>query len=132
MRSRIVTALLAAVVSVPVLAGAAAADPVALNAPYARAAAKVGQDRTLLAAKNVSSSARSSSLPSGTYCVKVSDPTIDLPNAAVLATVNNRRAMITAIVQPHSYCGNEADTITIVTTDSNNNPVDVPFTVAVL
>ncbi|MFB4427007.1 hypothetical protein C5F59_038765 [Streptomyces sp. QL37] len=45
-------------------------------------------------------------------------------------TVNNQRAMITAI--PNSNCNGLTCTITVVTSNYNNDVVDVPFTVAVL
>ncbi|MFF3216941.1 hypothetical protein ACFYYB_40750 [Streptomyces sp. NPDC002886] len=130
MRTRILALTAAALVSVPVLAANAWAAPTDLNAPYARAAARVGGDATLLATKNVSSAARVNGRPVGYYCVAVSDATVNLSDAAVLATVNNNRAMITAI--PNSSCNGQSRTITIVTTDHANAPVDVPFTVAVL
>ncbi|MFC9650666.1 MULTISPECIES: hypothetical protein [unclassified Streptomyces] len=60
----------------------------------------------------------------------MSDPTINLANAAVVATVNNNRSMITAI--PNSNCNGKSRTITIVTSNYNNDAADVPFTVAVL
>ncbi|MGX1274920.1 hypothetical protein [Streptomyces phaeoluteigriseus] len=130
MRTRILALVTAAVASMTVLAGTASAAPADLNAPYARAAAKVAGDGTLLAAKNVVSAERFNGRPTGYYCVAVSDPTIDLRNAAVLATVNNYRAMITAI--PNSNCNGRTNTITVVTTDYTNDFRDVPFTVAVL
>jgi hypothetical protein len=130
MRTRILALVTAAVASMTVLAGTASAAPANLNAPYARAAAKVGADGTLLATKNVSSVARLNGRPAGYYCVAVSDPTIDLSEAAVLATVNNFRSMITAI--PNSNCNRQSRTITVVTSNYNNDAADVPFTVAVL
>lgn len=131
MRIRNMTlAAAAAAATVSVLAGTATAAPADLNAPYARAAAKVAADGTLLATKNVSSVARVSGKPAGFYCVAVSDPTVDLGNAAVVATANNFRAMITAI--PNSNCNGQTNTITVVTSNYNNESTDVPFTVAVL
>ncbi|KQX65504.1 hypothetical protein [Streptomyces sp. Root1310] len=123
MRTRLLTLVTAAVASMTVLAGTASAAPADFNAPYARAAAKVGADGTLLATKNVASSERFNGQPAGYYCVRVSDPTMDLRNAAVLAT-------ITTI--PNSNCNGYTRTITVVTTDYNNNLSDFPFTVAVL
>ncbi|MGA5193125.1 hypothetical protein [Streptomyces exfoliatus] len=130
MRTRIPALATAALSSVLVLSGTATAAPLDMNAPYARAAARVSADGTLLATKNIASAARFNGQPAGYYCVQVSDPTIDLRNAAVLATVNNMRAMITAI--PNSSCNGQNRTITIVTTNHSNTPADVPFTVAVL
>ncbi|MFF9703578.1 hypothetical protein ACF1FE_20675 [Streptomyces griseofuscus] len=129
MRTRFL-ALAVATASVPLLAGSASAAPADLNAPYARAAAKVSANGSLLATKNVASSERLEGRPAGYYCVAVSDPTIDLRNAAVLATVNNNRSMITAI--PNSNCNGKTRTITVVTSNYHNDPADVPFTVAVL
>ncbi|MGW7064773.1 hypothetical protein ACWGHM_40650 [Streptomyces sp. NPDC054904] len=130
MRTRILTLAAAAMTSVLALSGTASAAPANLNAPYARAAAKVAGDGTLLATKNVASAARQNGHAAGYYCVQVSDPTVDLRDAAVVATVNNFRAMITAI--PNSNCNGLTRTITVVTSDYNNNLRDVPFTVAVL
>ncbi|MGW7064798.1 hypothetical protein ACWGHM_40785 [Streptomyces sp. NPDC054904] len=130
MRTRVLVLCAAVMASVTALSGTASAAPVALNAPYARAAAKVGADGTLLATKNVASSARQNGHAAGYYCVQVSDPTVNLRDAAVVATVNNYRAMITAI--PNSNCNGLTRTITVVTSDYNNNLRDVPFTVAVL
>lgn len=130
MRIRVLALAAAAVASVPLLAGPASAAPANLNAPYARAAAKVSADGTLLATKNVASAERVNGQPAGYYCVAVSDPTIDLRNAAVLATVNNFRSMITAI--PNSNCNGKTRTITVVTSNYHNDLADVPFTVAVL
>ncbi|WP_327187408.1 hypothetical protein [Streptomyces sp. NBC_01334] len=76
MRTRLLTLVTAAVASMTVLAGTASAAPADLNAPYARAAAKVGADGTLLATKNVASSEQFNGQPAGYYCVRVSDPTI--------------------------------------------------------
>ncbi|MFI8008391.1 hypothetical protein [Streptomyces sp. NPDC086010] len=87
-------------------------------------------DGTLLATKNVSSSERLNGRSAGYYCIAVSDPAIDLRTAAVVATVNNQRSMITAI--PNSNCNCKTRTITIVTSNYNNDAADVPFTVAVL
>ncbi|MGW6718050.1 hypothetical protein [Streptomyces sp. NPDC054995] len=130
MRTRVLALAAAAMASVTVLSGTATAAPADLNAPYARAAAKVSADGTLLAQKNVASAARQNGQAAGYYCVQVSDPTVNLRDAAVVATVNNYRAMITAI--PNSNCNGLTRTITVVTTDANNNLRDVPFTVAVL
>ncbi|ROR00435.1 hypothetical protein EDE04_7008 [Streptomyces sp. 2132.2] len=129
---RIVALVLAAVASVPVLAGAASATD--LYAPHARAAAKVSQAGLLLAEKNVSSAKRSTAQANntGVFCVKVSDSDIVVRDAAIVATVNNNRAMITAIGGAHPWCANDPDTITIVLTDSAGAAVDAPFTVAVL
>ncbi|MGW7052963.1 hypothetical protein [Streptomyces sp. NPDC054887] len=130
MRTRIIAFVAAIAASVTFMTGTASAAPADLNAPYARAAAKVGGDGTLLATKNVASAARLNGQSAGYYCVQVSDPTINLRDAAVLATVNNFRATITAI--PNSNCNGLTRTITVVTSDYNNNLRDVPFTVAVL
>lgn len=130
MRTRVLALAAAVMASVTVLSGTAAAAPTELNAPYARAAAKVAADGTLLAKKNVASAARLNGRPAGYYCVQVSDPTVNLRDAAVLATVNNQRAMITAI--PNSNCNGLTRTITVVTSNYNNDEADVPFTVAVL
>lgn len=131
---RFLTLTFAAATSVMALAGTASAAPADLYAPHAQAAAKVNASAVaapvLLAAKNVESVARGTS--AGSYCVKVSDPDIELKNSAVTATINNNRAMITAIPDPHPWCGNDPKTITIVITSSAGAALDAPFTVAVL
>ncbi|MGW7198908.1 hypothetical protein [Streptomyces chryseus] len=129
---RVLALVLAAVALVPALAGAAAAAD--LYAPHARAAAKVSSTGVLLAEKNVSSVTRSTAQVNntGVFCVKVSDPDIVVKDAAIVATVNNNRAMITAYGGAHGWCTNDPDTITIVLTDSAGAAVDAPFTVAVL
>ncbi|MCG0285201.1 hypothetical protein [Streptomyces sp. PSAA01] len=92
-------------------------------------------DATVLASKNVASVTRGSgTTAAGVYCVKVSDPNVvdDLANGAIVATLNNFRGEITAIGTPHAYCGGATDAITVVTSNSNGEPADRPFTVAVL
>ncbi|MFD8097329.1 hypothetical protein [Streptomyces malaysiensis] len=131
--SRVLVLVLGAVTALAAVSGSASAD--GMDAPYARAAAKVAQDATLLAAKNVASVTRGTGTTfAGVYCVKVSDLNVsdDLADAAIVATLSNYRGEITAIGAPHAYCGNAGDTITIVTSDSGGNPADRPFTVAVL
>ncbi|MFF3216939.1 hypothetical protein ACFYYB_40740 [Streptomyces sp. NPDC002886] len=59
----------------------------------------------------------------------ISFPTVNLRDAAVLATVNNSQTMITTITNTND--NGQTRTITIVTTSHANDPVDVPFTVAV-
>ncbi|MGW7018129.1 hypothetical protein ACWGGS_02010 [Streptomyces decoyicus] len=112
-------------------AGVATAAPADMNAPYARAAAKVSQDSSLLSAKNVRAVTRAAVNGAGYYCVYVSDPKIDLADAAITATISNSRGMITAIGAPHGYCGGSTDAITVVTSNIHGAPADLPFTVVV-
>ncbi|WP_167543257.1 hypothetical protein [Streptomyces violaceusniger] len=131
--SRVLVLILGAVTTLTALSGSASAD--GMDAPYARAAAKVAQDATVLASKNVASVTRGSgTTAAGVYCVKVSDPNVveDLADAAIVATLNNFRGEITAIGAPHAYCGRATDAITVVTSNSSGEPADRPFTVAVL
>ncbi|QLH24219.1 hypothetical protein [Streptomyces sp. Rer75] len=131
--SRVLALVLGAVTSLTALSGMASADD--MDAPYARAAAKVASDGTVLASKNVASVTRGTGTSAaGVYCVQVSDPNVsdDLDDAAIVATLNNYRGEITAIGAPHGYCGNATDTITVVTSNSSGTPADRPFTVAVL
>ncbi|MCD9899074.1 hypothetical protein LUR56_00945 [Streptomyces sp. MT29] len=111
--------------------GVANAAPADMDAPYARSAAKVAQDSTLLSAKNVRAVTRAAVNGAGFYCVYVSDPKIDLADAAITATINNSRGMITAIGSPHGYCGGSTDAITVVTSNIHGAPADLPFTVVV-
>ncbi|MFE9045969.1 hypothetical protein ACFYOG_34375 [Streptomyces sp. NPDC007818] len=129
-RARAIALTVAALVSVPVLAGTAVAAPADMYAPYARAAAKVAANGEVLAQKNVSSVTYGTA--AGSYCVKVSDPDIELKDAAVVATISNNRAMITAIGDPHPWCQSAANAITVVITDSAGAAMSAPFTVAVL
>ncbi|MFF4181509.1 hypothetical protein [Streptomyces sp. NPDC001750] len=127
--SRVLALALGAVTSLTVLSGTASAADI--DAPYARAAAKVSADAKLLDTKNVQSVTRGTG--TGVYCVKVAPKAVnDLANAAIIATLNNFRGEITAIGAPHSYCGNNANTITVITSDSSGKGADRPFTVAVL
>ncbi|GGV94483.1 hypothetical protein GCM10015535_59990 [Streptomyces gelaticus] len=127
--SRVLALALGAATSLTVLSGTASAADI--DAPYARAAAKVAGNATLLGGKNVQSVTRGSGV--GVYCIKVPSRAVsDLSTAAIVATLNNFRGEITAIGAPHSYCGNDANTITIVTSDSSGKGADRPFTVAVL
>ncbi|WP_030267582.1 hypothetical protein [Streptomyces violens] len=121
----------AAVASVPVLTGTAAAAPGDMNAPYARAAAKVAANGAVLASKNVASVTRPRA---GAYCVKVSDPAIDLANAAITASINGGAyaRTISATGDPTGECGNDPSTITVYTFYISANLSDAPFTVAVL
>ncbi|MCX5174083.1 hypothetical protein [Streptomyces virginiae] len=129
--SRVVALALGAVTALAVLSGTAAAA--GMDAPYARAAAKVSGTASLLGSKNVDAVTRGTGTnQAGVYCVRVSDSNIDLGSAAIVATLNNSRGEITAIGGPHGYCGGATDTITIVTSDSSGNSADRPFTVAVL
>ncbi|MCX5377578.1 hypothetical protein [Streptomyces sp. NBC_00091] len=119
---------LAALASVPALAGTAVAVD-DLYAPHARAAAKVqGSDGDLLASKNVASSWQ---VDTGKYCVKITDPDIDLTDAVVLATPNSGSGNRTAEVRttPTSTCG---DNITVFTHHATAGYVNTSFTIAVL
>jgi len=121
---------LAALVSVPALAGTAAAAPAEMYAPYARAAAKVQGNGTLLAAKNIDTARR---VNQGQYCLTVSDPDIDLSDAVVLGTTNAGGGTYSLDVrrEPTTTCGNAARTITVYSA-YGTSASDVWFTVAVL
>ncbi|WP_329214742.1 hypothetical protein OG257_36815 [Streptomyces sp. NBC_00683] len=129
-RARAVALTVAALVSVPLLTGTASAAPVDLYAPYARAAAKVASDGTLLAAKNVASVTKPAT---GQYCVKVSDPDIDdLKDAAIQATSNSAWATLIVFGTPTGTCGNAANTITVWSADRNGTAwTNSSFTVTV-
>ncbi|MFI6288005.1 hypothetical protein ACIBCM_25205 [Streptomyces sp. NPDC051018] len=130
--SRAFALVLGAVTSLTVLSGTATAADI--DAPYARAAAKVSADATLLDTRNVDSVTRGTGTTArGVYCVNVNRRAVaDLSTAAIVATLSNFRGEITAIGAPHAYCGNSAGAITVVTSDSSGTPADRPFTVAVL
>lgn len=120
----------AAVVATTVLAAATLTSGIAgadTTAPYARAAAVVTADGKLVHGKFTSVS-RSRT---GTYCVKVLDPEINLANAAIVATLTSDYGQILALGTPNAICGNATDTI-LVMTSSNNAAADKAFTVAVL
>ncbi|MEU0991715.1 hypothetical protein [Streptomyces sp. NPDC005953] len=115
-----------AVASLPLTAtSAAAAD---LDAPNARAAAKVSAAGTLLSGKNVVSSQR---VAKGRYCVKVNS-TVSLRNAVVLATPNSgRQTTIDVRRAPTGTCGFDARSITVYTYNAGYY-ANTWFTVAVL
>ncbi|MGW7064808.1 hypothetical protein ACWGHM_40840 [Streptomyces sp. NPDC054904] len=132
-RTRAIATAIAIVASVPALSGTAIAAPAELDAPYARAAAEVTRDGTLLAATNVESS-RKITTTVGLYCVKVSDPRIDLASAVVMGTLNsgNGTMSITVDKRPTVPCGNDPATITVYTGGPSTSRADAGFTVAVL
>ncbi|MER7397543.1 hypothetical protein ABT381_18765 [Streptomyces sp. NPDC000151] len=127
-RSAALTA--AALISLPALAGTAAAAPPEMYAPHAQAAAQVAANGTLLAAKNVSSSWL---VGKAGYCVVVSDPDVTLNDAVVVGTTNDGQGTYSIDVrrEPTSTCGNRKNAITVFTAyGTTANPVK--FTVAVL
>ncbi|MFF2026929.1 hypothetical protein ACFVW2_34730 [Streptomyces sp. NPDC058171] len=104
---------------------AAAAD---LDAPNARAAAKVSADGTLVSGKNVVSSQR---VAKGRYCVKVNS-SVPLRNAVVLATPNSgRQTTLDVRRAPTGTCGFDTSSITVYTYNAGYY-ANTWFTVAVL
>ncbi|KAB2587684.1 hypothetical protein [Streptomyces arboris] len=130
-RRACVTALAAALISVPVLASTASA--LEMDAPYARAAAKVAANGTLVAGKNIESVRRAQA---GQYCVKIADQAkIDnLNEAAVLVTNNASVTNVWTIDKPTQTCGMADGTISVYSYDVRGNGAwkDTAFTVAVL
>ncbi|GGZ35509.1 hypothetical protein GCM10010387_31970 [Streptomyces inusitatus] len=127
MRRRISLAIaIGAVVSLPLtVTSATAAD---LDAPNARAAAKVSAAGTLVSGKNVVSSQR---VAKGRYCVRVNS-TVSLRNAVVLATPNSgRQTTLDVRRAPTGTCGFDASSITVYTYNAGYY-ADTWFTVAVL
>lgn len=128
-RARAIALTVAALVSVPALASTAVAAPVDMYAPYARAAAKVAGNGTLLAQKNVAESKR---VATGQYCVKVSDPDIDdLKDAAIHVTSNSNWATFIVTATPTTACGSDPNTIYVRSIGTNNGWADTAFTVTV-
>ncbi|MEU7010658.1 hypothetical protein [Streptomyces sp. NPDC046332] len=128
-RARAIALSVAALVSVPLLAGTAVAEPIDMYAPYARAAAKVAANGELLAQKNV---AESRKVANGQYCVKVSDPDIDdLKDAAVHVTSNSNWATFIVHPQPSALCGNAPNTVAVHAIDAANALADTAFTLTV-
>ncbi|MEU9999164.1 hypothetical protein [Streptomyces sp. NPDC050848] len=128
-RARAIALTVAALVSVPLLAGTSVAAPIDMYAPYARAAAKVAANGTLLAQKNV---AESRKVATGQYCVKVSDPDIDdLKDAAVHVTSNSSWATFIVQPQPTPTCLNDPNTITVFSINTSDNWGDTAFTLTV-
>ncbi|WP_327709774.1 hypothetical protein OG912_15035 [Streptomyces sp. NBC_00464] len=128
-RARAIALTAAALVSVPLLAGTAAADPIDLYAPHARAAAKVATNGTLLAQKNVSESWRTAA---GQYCVRVSDPDIDdLKDAAVHVTSNSNWATFIVQAPPNTRCGGDPNTVSVLSINTANTYADTAFTLTV-
>ncbi|WP_159103669.1 hypothetical protein [Streptomyces anulatus] len=116
-----------------VLSGTALADDI--DAPYARAAAKVSANGTLQDSKNVEAVTRATGTgvtPQGVFCVRVSRRAVpDLPTAAIVGSLQ-QRGQLAFIGTPHQFCGNAAATITVITSADNGTNTDRPFTVAVL
>ncbi|GAA2245354.1 hypothetical protein GCM10010232_35480 [Streptomyces amakusaensis] len=115
-----------AAISLPLtVTSATAAD---LDAPNARAAAKVSAAGTLVSGKNVVSSQR---VAKGRYCVRVNS-TVSLRNAVVLATPNSgRQTTLDVRRAPTGTCGFDASSITVYTYNAGYY-ADTWFTVAVL
>ncbi|MFJ7272334.1 hypothetical protein ACIQV3_37855 [Streptomyces sp. NPDC099050] len=112
-----------------VLPGAASADDI--DAPYARAAAKVSIDARLLHAKNVEAVTLGTG-SAGVYCVRVSSAAVpDLSTAAVVASLGTR-GQISTIDAPHAFCNNAANTVTVLTHNDQGIFADKAFTLAVL
>lgn len=128
-RARAIALTVAALVSVPLLAGTSVAAPIDMYAPYARAAAKVAANGELLAQKNV---AESRKIATGSYCVKVSDPDIDdLKDAAVHVTSNSNWATFIVHPQPTTRCGNDPNTVSVLSVGLANTYEDTAFTLTV-
>ena len=109
---------------------APAAVPVAV-APYARAAAVVAADGTLVRAKAVSSVKR---VALGEYCVKVSASGFDVRTAVSEVSVNlsgGKRVFIEVARSTQPLCGNNATTV-LVQTSSATARLNAGFTLAVL
>ncbi|MGW7029085.1 hypothetical protein ACWGFX_18090 [Streptomyces xanthophaeus] len=129
-RRACVTALASALISVPVLAGAASA--VDMDAPYARAAAKVAANGTLVVGKNIESVRRAQA---GIYCVKIAAAAkvANLREAAILATSNGDTVLLRTVGNPIALCGNAADTVAVYSNKIDTGAwTDSAFTVAVL
>ncbi|MEU9204281.1 hypothetical protein [Streptomyces sp. NPDC048332] len=128
-RTHAVALTVAALVSVPLLAGTSVAAPIDMYAPYARAAAKVAANGTLLAQKNVGESRK---VATGQYCVKVSDPDIDdLKDAAVHVTSNSGWATFIVQAPPTTRCGSDPNTISVLAINTANAYGDTAFTLTV-
>ncbi|WP_327303678.1 hypothetical protein OG264_38570 (plasmid) [Streptomyces xanthophaeus] len=130
-RARAIALTVAALVSVPVLAGTSVAAPIDMYAPYARAAAKVAANGTLLAQKNIDE-AGTRKVATGQYCVKVSDPDIDdLKDAAVHVTSNSNWATFIVVATPVTVCGSDPNTIYVRSINTADTWADTAFTLTV-
>ncbi|MFI5617833.1 hypothetical protein [Streptomyces sp. NPDC051567] len=120
-------AALGAAALVLMAAGATVATAVDDNlfAPYARAAATVNDDGSILIAKRVDSVTRVSN---GRYCVKFKIPAVK----TVHTTSSNRyRLFVVSEIPPSVDCGNDPNSIRVTTTDENGNFKDGRFSLVI-
>ncbi|MFF0447623.1 hypothetical protein ACFYT4_14660 [Streptomyces sp. NPDC004609] len=107
---------------------AAAAVAVDLDAPYARAAAKVSAAGLLTSGKNVESAQR---VGTGRYCVRVNSG-VPLRNSVIMGTPNSgTQSTLDVRRAPTPVCNNDARSITVFTYNAGVL-TDTWFTVAVL
>jgi hypothetical protein len=112
--------------------GVALAASIRAQAPHTQASAYVNIDGTIARQRNIAEVTHPSM---GIYCVRVSDPQIDIartiPSVSLLwekGQINAAQIFVTA--NPAQECGNRADTITVRGHDGQF-PKNVPFTLAI-
>ncbi|MGW7312313.1 hypothetical protein [Streptomyces sp. NPDC054865] len=121
-RARAIALTVAALVSVPALASTAVAVDDTMYAPYAQAAARISAGGTILASKGIDRVDRPTvtSQRTGTYCIKFTDPDLDLTETAPQVTVESTLGVATMVTTPHSFCGNAAKTLTVFTRNNTD------------
>ncbi|WP_306323717.1 MULTISPECIES: hypothetical protein [unclassified Streptomyces] len=131
----VIAATLAASAAVGATA-AVASTPGPARAPHSQVAALVEADGSLSQNKGVANVDNPSL---GAYCLTFTDPRVDpqkvVPQATIGATgdgtdnttptPNGSTLMIRT--DPHSWCGDDPDTITVITTDGHGRYANIPF-----
>lgn len=127
-KSRVV-ACVAGVVGVAALTtgGVALAAVGGVNAPYAQASALINADGSIARSKGVAAV----TLPpaSGRFCVRLSDPRLDVNELTPVATLTTSGYPGLIYIEPglNPQCGNRSDTILVVTTNTQNAGGYKPF-----
>ncbi|MFF7050136.1 hypothetical protein ACFY94_17425 [Streptomyces griseorubiginosus] len=128
-RATIWTAALAAAAG-GVFAGFAVAAPGAttqVTAPYAQASGLINADGTLDRAKGIKSVTRGSI--AGRFCVQLTDSRLDVSELTPVATLamGGYPGQIYVDSAPAAQCGNQKDTILVVTTNWDKGGDYKPF-----
>lgn len=99
------------------------------DAPYARAAARIAANGTIIHSKNVVTVSRPYI---GRYCIRVAD-NINLNNAVAYATSESSYGVAKVTTSPTTDCSNAPNTLTVMSTyEYNNTWADYPFMVTVV
>ncbi len=135
-RSKIVATAVLAATAASVATIAVASTPGPARAPYAQAAGLIESNGSVSQNKAIASVTKPSA---GINCIKFTDSRIDpqkvVPQATIGAaggsvggpgaTPNGSTLMIRT--DPFTACGDDPQTITVITADDTNNYADLPF-----